>query len=704
MRRRWYQVRWVRAGAVALLAIAVAAAAAPFVVPMGQFRPVIAQVITATTGRDVQIGSLRLYVLPTLRVRAANVRLENPQGFPAGDALAVNSIDFGITLRDLLARRIHVTRVALSGVDLVVISGPGGRTNLDLPAGSRTAVAPSSGGPGASLLTLGGIGRVSVAHLSLTSETIDPRSGRAVPGFALTGLGARITSFDPSVPDWARKLQVVAALKGARLRIPGLAKPLQFQSGEITVKNGAAESTFAAVLDTLRMSGTVRVAALTPAPPRATFALNVPDLDVDRLERLVTHGTGGVAGTASGPQRLLAQGEVVVGRLAFSGFEATQVRGRLSVYTDRIHLDDYSLSAYGGTVEGAGAADYAAADLPVVVTVRARGLDLGRLVSTRSAPSRIVGRLNADARLTASLARAQGVALAGGGTFGVARLVVPPITMTQVSGRLSMAGPRIRADSYRFSAYGGVVEGTAALDYAAPGLPVTDTMRASGVDAGALVSAIAPGAQRITGALEGVFNLRTALGHDPVASLAGAGTFAVRDGSFPGLDLGTRLGGLAQVAQSLQLASPSGATHFRYFGGDLRIARERGTSNELRLDADALNATARGSFGFDSTLDYTGTSVLSTQASGGSLAGAALSLAGNLLSHGLPTTTGVRIPFSVRGRFDAPQFSLAGTPELLRGQPQSAPASQPAPQPQVPQLPQLPQLPGLPPNLVNPFH
>ncbi|HYM68680.1 MAG TPA: AsmA family protein, partial [bacterium] len=642
---------------------------------------------------------LRLYVLPTLHIHAANLRLKNPKGFPEGDALAVKSVDLGVALPALLSRRIEVTGVSLSGIRVALISGARGRTNLDLPAPpTRTAAGPGGG----SLFVLGRVDRVSVTDLSFTSAAIDPRRGRAIQAFALSGVNARVTSFDPSAPDWSHRFQVVVGLKGARLDVSALLKPLQFQSGEVLIKGGTAQSTFAASLDTLRVSGSATVAAFDPLS--VTFTLKLPDLDVNRLQRLMSSGSAATVAQAPGPRRLLARGDVTVNRLAFSPFAAAQVRGRLSVYTDRVAVDSYALSAYGGTVQGTAAVDYAAAGAPALVTARGHGMDLARVLTALAPHTGVAGSLDADVRLTTALGRDPRAALAGGGTFAVGRLTVPPLTVTQVHGRLSVAGSRLRVDPYGLSAYGGSVQGAAALNYASPELPVAATAQARGVNVAALVSAVSPGPQRITGALEAAFSLATALARDPLAALTANGIFAVRDGSFPGLDLGGRLGGLARMAQSLQPGTSSGVTSFRSIGGDLRIAAERGYSNALRLDADALSGTAHGSFGFDRTLDYTGTGVVNSQASGGSALGLALSLAGKGLGQALPGaagTTGVRVPFRLQGIFDDPKFSLAGTPELIRNQSQPTSAPQPS---QQPQLPQLPQLPGLPPNLLNIFH
>ena len=101
-----------------------------------------------------------------------------------------------------------------------------------------------------------------------------------------------------------------------------------------------------------------------------------------------------------------------------------------------------------------------------------------------------------------------------------------------------------------------------------------------------------------------------------------------------------------------------------------------------------MEGTARGSFGFNKTLDYTGTGVLkrgtaSTQTQSGGVVPPVGEILGNLVP-GSRSATGVRVPFSLRGTFDDPKFSLAGTPQLIQGQ--NSGRGQQQPQQQPPQL------------------
>jgi hypothetical protein len=221
--------------------------------------------------------------------------------------------------------------------------------------------------------------------------------------------------------------------------------------------------------------------------------------------------------------------------------------------------------------------------------------------------------------------------------------------------------------------------------------PAQGTLQLSGVDVGRLQAAFANRGTRITGSLEANGRLSMMLTPDPLAALAGAGTFAIRSGSLPGLNLQKTFAGMAKVVQG----GLSGATTFGYFGGDFRIAQERVYSDLLKLTSDNLQAKARGSAGFDQTLNYIGigtvkgTAVSNIPSQLGSLPFIGKALGGYgaaLQSLGGYTA---EVPFTLRGTFGSPQFSVAGIPHISVVK---QPAGQPPTPPGLPSI-KLPPLP-----------
>ncbi len=420
MVRPWYRSTSVRIGGAILLLGLIVALAIPFLIPVDRFRPLLVRLIEASTGRQVQIGALRLHLLPMVHLQAVNIRLENPPGFPRGDAISVKSVDFGVAPRALLSRRLDVRYIAIGGIRVNLLRDPAGRTNFDLSAPPRSAPAgrTSAAAGGVPFLTfVQHVGAVTVTDVEITSTSSDARLGQATPSFTLSGLNARIRSIDPNAPDWPRRLEIVIDLRRARLTTPSLAKPVQFHTGELLVKDGAGRGTFSASLDNMRAEVTAAIASLDPLS--MTFTVAIPELDLNRLQSLVISSPSSRSAEAITPAsgsadrqappvlpRLLARGEVKIDRLILSPLEVTRMSSRLSVNTSTIQVDSYAISAYGGTVQGAATLDYSAASLPAAMTAKVSGVNLGRLASTFSPQARkVTGTLDTALRLATALGR-----------------------------------------------------------------------------------------------------------------------------------------------------------------------------------------------------------------------------------------------------------------------------------------------------------
>jgi len=378
---------------------------------------------------------------------------------------------------------------------------------------------------------------------------------------------------------------------------PGLSKPVQVPKGTFDVsRGGAARVTFAATLGTINAQGAVAVANLKNPSP--AFDVTVPDLDVEQLRPLFARGGNGVGkgspvpGGKGGAPRLLAKGALKIGRLRARPLEASAVSGRVSVFTDKVAVDSYSMSVYGGAARGA-----------------------------------------------------------------------------------------------------------ISIDYTSPRIPMQATAEISGADFGRVMAAMAPESKwTITGRFESTGSLSTMLATDPLAALTGTGTFAVRNGTIPGLDLKNTLVTIARIAQFVS----ADMTKFRYFGGDFHIQQQRVYSTALKLDSEGLQATGQGSSGFDRTLNYTGIADVKTSVFGQPQTQLGLSLLRNVLGGKVPESISdfsARVPFALKGTFENPKFSATGVPQVT---PLNTPAK-PQPRqpgqtpPQIPGIPQLPiKLPPLP--------
>ena len=551
MARPRFSSKSVRIVVAAAFVAMLGALAVPFLIPVDSYRPLLVWALESATGRDVQIDSLKLAFVPTVHITVVNFKMLNPPGFPAGDALVASSIDLGIAPQALLSRRLDVTYIAPTGVKLNVLRNAAGRTNFATTAPTTTPAQRP-----APIFTLQQVGTVQVKDAAIT---FGDALGQALPApvFSLRGVSGTIGSIDPQASDWAKKLNIVADLRGAQLTLSNLAKPIEFHSGQLAIKGGSARSTFSLSVGAIDLAGAAAFAHLDPL--LITFAVTGPELDFKTLAAFLDGARGRAA--APSARRLLAHGSVAIGKVDFAPLKASQLKGQLDLYTTAVRLNAWAVSAYGGVVRG-NAELYGSAGSPIAVTAQAHGLNVG-----------------------------------------------------------------------------------------------------------SVLAAMGSGAGSISGALDTNFRLTTSLTHDPEQSLRTTGTFAVYDGSFPSI-----------AFKGLTL--PSGDTHFSSFGGDLRIANERGYSNLLTLHGSEMQATAQGSFGFDKTLQYSGTGVVDPVVQGVALTGSPLLASLQpILENALHKDVGasqVRVPFTLRGTLDSPQFAAAGTPQLITAQGSSQAVQLPA--------------------------
>ena len=276
---------------------------------------------------------------------------------------------------------------------------------------------------------------------------------------------------------------------------------------------------------------------------------------------------------------------------------------------------------------------------------------LGRVVALRAGPGPGV-----QSRLVAR------------GTIAADRLVAAPMEATGARGSLSLYTNTMRLDTYRLSAYGGTVDGTGSLNYSATSVPATVTVKVRGIALRRMVTTIARRAPRIIGTLDADLQLAMSLATDPRATMAGAGTFAVHNGSFPSVELHRDALTMARI---LQVKAPGTSIPFTYLGGDLRIAQQHVHSNTLRLDGSGLHGTAQGSFGFDKTLHFIGIGVFDTEAPAPATSEVLVRALGWVVHNvwpGAKGASGVRVPFVVGGTLDAPTFSVTEMPEFIHGE------------------------------------
>lgn len=564
----WFRSKALRITAIVVAVLLVALLVAPYLFDLNRYRSVIVSQLGQATGREVELGSIRLHFLPSLHVVVNDLHIKNPGGFPAGDTASVEDVSVGLAFFPLLSGTVQITGVAVENAVLNLLENERGENNYEsLLQASTKAKRPVEAGlaAGAGGASLDSIDSVSIQGARITSGTFWRREKKIYPQGEITGINASASGFDFKDPHWMTKLRADMDLGSIEISSPALKEPLRFTDGAISVRDNKAEGKFELALGSIRAKGNLNVPNLERGEA-ARFSLAANELDVNAVGALVAGGQAAGRGPrrSGDPNKLLARGDVSVARLVAPPVMAQNVKASARLYATRLELDPFNLSLYGGKAQGTLATDLAGEDM-----------------------------------------------------------------MTRVNAKLTS------------------------------------------VNVGQLLAAVNPkGTKSITGTLEADARLATSLAsRDPMAALGGGGTFAVRNGTFPGLDV---QGTLAQMAKLFQMDVPTGDTKFTYFGGDFRFAGQRIHSNQLRLDAEALDASVGGSVGFDQTLNYNGTGLLKGQGtaqpqpeqrSNNPLGGFG-KVFGRVMQETMKVS-GMRIPFGIRGTLQDIKIVPGGAPQPI---------------------------------------
>lgn len=422
MAARWLQSKRFRLAAGGALLLLAGLLLVPFLVPVDRFRPAIIELLEQETGRKFEIESIRLHLLPKLRLQVENLRVKNPQGFPEGVTLAVERIDLGVPLGPLLRRQVQVESLSLRGVTLNLLEDQRGRSNTDLGKVQRAAARKQAAPEEKPLFSLSRVDAVELRDLSFTTGTFHSRRKRVQPSYAVSGVNLELRGFDLSDPQWQQKLEAEVELGGVEISAPSLKQPLRFANGHVKVKGRSAESRFTLTLGPMHAHGQVKIANLQK--PRADFTIVIQELNVAELSALVVGGkqspkSSRPSGRAQ--RRLLARGTVQVDKVVMEQFTAENVKGTVRLYTHKLTVDPLEVDFYGGRVEGSLSTDLEKESLPSTLTVTVQGVDVAKLASAaqQGAESKVTGTFDAGVSLRTALGADPLAALTGQGNFSV---------------------------------------------------------------------------------------------------------------------------------------------------------------------------------------------------------------------------------------------------------------------------------------------
>ena len=179
-----------------LLALIVAAAAivVPRLVNLDRYRPEVIANIERGSGRSVEIGRLSLSILPVIAVRADNIAVGNPPGFPEGHLLEIKRAEAELDARALLDRRIVVRSVDFDDPSVNLVSTSDGHWNTEAPA--RALVRPAAWTPEPPAASQR-IAKVSFEHGRVTVSNARPSGTVDPPAFEADQVAVELDDVSP---------------------------------------------------------------------------------------------------------------------------------------------------------------------------------------------------------------------------------------------------------------------------------------------------------------------------------------------------------------------------------------------------------------------------------------------------------------------------------------------------------------------------
>jgi uncharacterized protein involved in outer membrane biogenesis len=349
-------------------------------------------------------------------VTVENFALGNPPGFAEGNLVTVESIRAGLSLRALLSKEIQIHSVEFVRPKISLLTDERGRTNYDFdppkkPAGKSEAAESSA-------FTLATIPEITLTEVEFLLGSVRSRDGKVTPTVQASNITATVgnVAFDEKlIKQWTAD----ASLSGIKLTLEGLAGPAEITSGKLELRDGALTvSDLEAELGKAgEAKGSLRVADVTKAV--AVFELSTPLLDVDKLFP-ATPSAASPSPPYTGKSELVAQGKISANRIRYSGYEATNARADVKVYTDRIEVSPASLAAYGGTVNGSAQLNMRTSPSRMSASVQVKNVDVAQMITAVSGkPSKVTGTGELNLKAGGPLGKNVLDTLTGDGDFAV---------------------------------------------------------------------------------------------------------------------------------------------------------------------------------------------------------------------------------------------------------------------------------------------
>jgi AsmA protein len=596
----------------ALLAVLVLGVVAILVlVDPNDYRDDIEALVKSETGRTLQIGGdIDLKLFPWLALGVRDVRLGNPPGYGNEPFLTVREASVGVKLFPLLNKRLEVSRVAVDGLDVRLISRGEEANNWKDLADSEEPKEEQTSGEAP---------ETSIAGIDVTSSTLLYTDEVEKSVSRLTNLEVHTGALGSGSPvDASMKFDYDdGEAPVARMELKAVVQ-LPADSSTLDVKN-------------LEASG--ELMQEQPDPP-LPFSLKAESLAVDLDAETLAPATID-ARLAELPVKITARGEKLFGDYVVSGnvlvdsvaprkvlpslgvelpttadpaaLSSLSYKSDYRLTEKQLQLPALELVLDDTQVRGSAAIeDLEAMALRFDLNINAINVDRylepepkeGEAAQTPAAEE-------PPTDLPIEMLRE----LTARGSLRIGKATLSGLEFADIRLPLEAQGGRVHLGPTQARLFGGGYNGDIVLDARPAQARLSMNEKVRGIDIGALMKATFE-TDRIVGrgdanaALTGTGNTDAAI----LKSLAGKLDFDVREGAIAGVDVWYELRrAVALFKRTAPPAAPSGPpkTPFKALKGSARLDAGLMTNDDLVADMEYLKANGKGTIDIgQGTIDY----------------------------------------------------------------------------------------------------
>lgn len=358
----------------------------------------IVAAVKSSTGRELSLpGDIHLAIFPSIALKLGPASLGNPPGFDSSQPFAsLQRVSLRVRVLALLHHQLEVGRVEIDGLDLRLLKNARGQGNWAMPAG-KTAPPPTQE-PGASQMTLGGIGGIVVKDSRVSYQDMVVSGVSVDIGRVATGI--------PVPVKW--KLDLASG--------PG-ARPIPL-SGSATLEYDAKTAHLTGLdarIDDSTLRGNAAVTNLTTGA--MSFDLSIDRIDLDRYLGPASKSANGGAAPAAPPgvgqgagqselptsalKTLQLSGKLAIGDAKIYGMKLSQVKVGLAADGGVLHITPASANLYGGSSTGVVTVDARTSVPALQLDENLSGIDIQPLLTDFAKLNRVSGRGNVTVNITA---------------------------------------------------------------------------------------------------------------------------------------------------------------------------------------------------------------------------------------------------------------------------------------------------------------